>query len=71
MDWDRDSRRCYAKLLVFYAALVIISVLAYVVRFFDVLTLLFAAFSILGIVLITTAYMILRNPPLEYPELTE
>ena len=76
MDWDEGSRKCYSRLLVVYAALVIISIALYVVQFLgfpflDAMTLIFIVISVLVLVLVATGYMILRNPPLESPQLIE
>jgi hypothetical protein len=71
MDWDENSRRCYSRILVLYVVIAILTAVGYVVRLLDVLTLVFAALSLVAIVLVTTAYMIRRNPPLESPEFEE
>ncbi|MFX0045820.1 MAG: hypothetical protein ACFE8Z_08235 [Candidatus Hermodarchaeota archaeon] len=70
-SWHKDSRRCYTRLLVAYAFLVIISALLFVVHFLDAMTLILAVVSILVLVTVTTAYMVLRSPPLDYPAIAE
>ncbi|UCH05054.1 MAG: hypothetical protein JSW05_02530 [Candidatus Thorarchaeota archaeon] len=70
-SWHKDSRRCYARLLVAYAVLLVIFALLYVVRLLDVMTLIITVVSSQVIVLVTTAYMVWRNPPVEYREIAE
>lgn len=65
MDWSWSSRRCYSRILIVYATIVILVVIAYVIRLLDFLTLVYAGLLLAAIVLVTTAYMIRRNPPLE------
>ena len=71
MDWDDSSRRCYSRFLFAYAVIVILAAIAYVVSLLDLLTLAFVGLLLATIVLVTTAYMIRRNPPLEISDFEE
>lgn len=70
-SWHKDSRRCYTRLVVAYAALAIIFALLYGVRLLDVITLILTVVLGLVVVLVTTAYMVLQNPPRDYREIEE
>ena len=71
MDWDESSRKCYSRILILNVVVVILAATAYVVRLLDFLTLVFAGFLLVAVVLITTAYMIRKNPPTEAPDFEE